>query len=65
LLAKVQLADLQKLAEKNTENERELLDKVFKDCQQLLNDLANILSSRYFDHQERYHQVHDEDWEDE
>lgn len=64
VLHKIQLADLHSLCEPNEDNEREQLDKLLLECQEVLNQLASLLSDHYFDHMESYQQLHSAQWGD-
>jgi uncharacterized circularly permuted ATP-grasp superfamily protein/uncharacterized alpha-E superfamily protein len=65
VLNKIQLVELGPLKVANEEGEREKLDELLEESQDLINDLAGVLSNKYFDHQEIYQQVQAEKWEDE
>jgi uncharacterized circularly permuted ATP-grasp superfamily protein/uncharacterized alpha-E superfamily protein len=63
-LHRIQLSDLSVLNTVNEEGERKKLDQLLEEGQDSLNDLAEILTSRYFDHKEIYKQVQSEKWGD-
>ena len=64
LLHKIQLADLQTLCEINDQQERDKLDGLMVETQDLINDLAGFLSDHYFDHMDSYQQIQNTQWED-
>jgi uncharacterized circularly permuted ATP-grasp superfamily protein/uncharacterized alpha-E superfamily protein len=66
LLSRVQLAQPLELCEvKKGQKQRERLEKTIEESQNLLNQLATVLSDIYFDHTETHQQVLLASWEDE
>ncbi|ODS23815.1 hypothetical protein AB835_06895 [Candidatus Endobugula sertula] len=65
LLHKIQLSDLHGLCVPNKENQRNKLDELMEQSQDLINELSGLLSDRYFDHMESYQQIQKKQWEEE
>jgi len=66
LIHDVQLADLSLLSTINKDTQqREHLDNVLEKTQSMLNQLASVVTDKYFDHTEAYQQVMATAWEDE